>query len=807
MYKYDIIREEIIPGSLEDFRALMHEIYELQPQFREDSIFLQGERTPPDYPENVGRWEVTLGGTLQQRGFILARQLPNGTTKLQFAYHSKFQPIGPQFDIEFINYIMKQDTLMNSNADILIITVTRVESRAVVDVFKKVAGQVAKATPIDDRVYHDLSVVNGARVFMVQSEMGSGGLGASHQTVQKGITALSPTMVIMVGIAFGVNADKQSIGDVLVSRQLMLYELQRVGTEEDKPKLIPRGDRPHASPRLINLFRSADLHWDESKAEVYFGLILSGEKLVDNIDFQQQLREFEPEAIGGEMEGAGLYVACQDAKVDWILVKSICDWADGHKGQNKDTQQRLAAHNAASFVVHVLQHAPPLRTPVLQDFPGESLYKDRDRNVPESRNPSSNFGDRLIKILSEMIALHDDGNRKRLLHRLPPEPVSAIARYPASGADLYSIVESAAGWGKLDSGEWPLVVIAQNALSLAKGTQPGRKLEALLAELDRTPPTTSSSIYGKSQRARTPSSVEPPPPPSLNSVILEAREAVLNSRPDVASRIRDYMAFLTNKIDAIAPDFSERDNLDELLVQAIDKSTVLVIEFSQIAKIIAEVNSYDAALALYKGFEDILNKYDLPVGFSGHYGPTDFDFYKFIGHELFVSFVSFLLRERRWEVITAILDEDIYVRNRPNFRIVSFDYISDYVELIGYKSKYVGLKSIIGHAEILNKRHTTGNLSEVLPFNEFVDTDFFLFLRSEDWWPWSTFYLRRDIPRFLLESTRERYAANLLHPLAVEDIQSLRKRVIERMETWKSWETGMRVNPIGTFNIDAIGSR
>ena len=56
LYKYDIIREEIIFGSLEDFRALMHEIYQLQPSFAEDSIFLQGERTPSDYLENMGRW-------------------------------------------------------------------------------------------------------------------------------------------------------------------------------------------------------------------------------------------------------------------------------------------------------------------------------------------------------------------------------------------------------------------------------------------------------------------------------------------------------------------------------------------------------------------------------------------------------------------------------------------------------------------------------------------------------------------------------------------------------------------------------
>ena len=97
----------------------------------------------------------------------------------------------------------------------------------------------------------------------------------------------------------------------------------------------------------------ADLLWDGAK--VRFGVVLTGEKLVDNIDFRDQLRSFEPEAIGGEMEGAGLYVACQDKKVDWILIKAICDWADGNKAQDKDLRQQTAAQNAAEFVLYALE--------------------------------------------------------------------------------------------------------------------------------------------------------------------------------------------------------------------------------------------------------------------------------------------------------------------------------------------------------------------------------------------------------------------------------------------------------------------
>jgi nucleoside phosphorylase/tetratricopeptide (TPR) repeat protein len=244
-------------------------------------------------------------------------------------------------------------------ADVLIVTVTKVESQAVLEVFSQATGHAAKRVQLAGKMYRDLGVVNGASVFMVRSEMGAGGLGSAQQTVDKGLASLSPAAVIMVGVAFGVDNKKQTMGDILVSKQLMLYDLQRVGAAKDgTEEIIPRGDRAHASTGLLDRLRSTDEEWNNEKAKVHFGLILSGEKLVDNLEFRQRILRLEPEAIGGEMEGAGLYTACQDRKVDWILVKGICDWADGHKERNRNKRQQSAAHNAACFVLQMLQQAP-----------------------------------------------------------------------------------------------------------------------------------------------------------------------------------------------------------------------------------------------------------------------------------------------------------------------------------------------------------------------------------------------------------------------------------------------------------------
>lgn len=317
-------------------------------------------------------------------------------------------------------------------ADILIVTVTKVESLAVLNSFEKATSDKAKTITIDDRVYRDLGEICGSRIFMALSEMGATGLGAAQQAVQKGITALNPHAVIMVGIAFGVNEQDQSIGDILVSKQLMLYETQRVGKND---KIVPRGDKPHASPRLVNYLQSAHLDWDGDKVE--FGLILSGEKLVDNINYRKSLIKLESEAIGGEMEGAGLYTACQDEKVDWILVKAICDWADGNKHQDKKTRQQQAAQNATAFVLHALQHAPLERppsfktgntTPYSSDISYVSIATEskitESSSSAELEQLRSELGGIYAEKLESIIAMRGAGNIEAAWDKLAIELVS-----------------------------------------------------------------------------------------------------------------------------------------------------------------------------------------------------------------------------------------------------------------------------------------------------------------------------------------------------------------------------------------------
>lgn len=90
------------------------------------------------------------------------------------------------------------------------------------------------------------------------------------------------------------------------------------------------------------------------------GPLLFGEKLVDDAEFKASLFERFPDAIGGEMEGAGVAAAADRKKCKWILIKAICDWGDGTKAKN---HQEFAAAAAIDLVVHVLNQANALHDP------------------------------------------------------------------------------------------------------------------------------------------------------------------------------------------------------------------------------------------------------------------------------------------------------------------------------------------------------------------------------------------------------------------------------------------------------------
>jgi nucleoside phosphorylase len=239
------------------------------------------------------------------------------------------------------------DAIPQPPVDVLLVTVTPIEASTVLRKFQEETNEECKSHALGAIIYYNLGIVGGASVFMIRTEMGSATPGGSLSATQAAIAHLRPRFVISVGIAFGMKKGNQNIGDILISKQMASYEPQKIKPDDT----FARGDTVTVLPPILTKVRDAENYWLKTP-KLHIGLIISGEKLVNSPDYLAALQGQYPEAIGGEMEGAGVYAAASASSTPWIVIKAICDWGDGDK--NDDHQSR-AAKNATDFVVFLLK--------------------------------------------------------------------------------------------------------------------------------------------------------------------------------------------------------------------------------------------------------------------------------------------------------------------------------------------------------------------------------------------------------------------------------------------------------------------
>lgn len=233
---------------------------------------------------------------------------------------------------------------------IAIITAVEIELQTVLKKLKPPNGKRKLWKVIDGSETYYIGRFGEFDTVVTMCNVGTIGASGATLAVDSLIRTWDPIGIIMVGIAFGANKTKQHVGDVLVASNIIPYENQRIGD-----RIIYRNPVAPSSHELINRIRNT-FDWDfrrpdNIKVGKHIGQILSGEKLVDNIDFKNELLEQYPQVIGGEMEGSGLWSAADKHKKSWILIKSVCDWGDGEK---HDNYQPLAAASAVSLCEFIL---------------------------------------------------------------------------------------------------------------------------------------------------------------------------------------------------------------------------------------------------------------------------------------------------------------------------------------------------------------------------------------------------------------------------------------------------------------------
>ena len=289
---------------------------------------------------------------------------------------SKYPPLRVAPKRETLN--KKELGPMLASCEILLITANYIEG----SVLSKRLIELNKVDFLEgvteDKVRYQFSNINGKPIVHIwPQETSSFTEHGSFNALQAAFERFTPKYVFSVGVAFGADPTQQTLGDVLVADHLVFYDsFNKVnnGTIILSPDEVQRiGDDILGGLPDLN-----DPEWPKTELgkdfEWYRGTLLAGGSVlsdsVEKLRLMEAAKSMSYRVIGGEMEGSGLYFACNGGgrNIPFTIVKGICDWAINKNGwsfatnenhsqkQIKDLVQAFACDNAFKVLCYILDH-------------------------------------------------------------------------------------------------------------------------------------------------------------------------------------------------------------------------------------------------------------------------------------------------------------------------------------------------------------------------------------------------------------------------------------------------------------------
>lgn len=178
-------------------------------------------------------------------------------------------------------------------------------------------------------------------------------------TAARGIrlrNATSAQAIVQVGMAFGVDEQLQSVGDVVISSSIIPYD-NRLIVGDDGYRIDYSGTKSQiAREALVGMLQHEIQHGNHS-FQIHFGAILSGGARIRSRKFRDELVAHFPaeKIVGGEMEGVGLLSAATEPDNPvWCIVKGISDFAEEKRSRTFKQNRTLACRNAAELLISAL---------------------------------------------------------------------------------------------------------------------------------------------------------------------------------------------------------------------------------------------------------------------------------------------------------------------------------------------------------------------------------------------------------------------------------------------------------------------
>jgi nucleoside phosphorylase len=188
-----------------------------------------------------------------------------------------------------------------------------------------------------------------------------------------------PQYILLVGICGGFKATRDGFkhGDIVVSDRVFYYEPQKESSHgtENRGRDLFRSADGSGQYRQTSLCALAEMTNKKTpflqvdtnlikcecpgedvahyKPTTHVGIVCSGEKVIADESFVDELLSLSPKAISVEMEAAGIATACIGTDTSFLVVKAVSDFADKQK---KDGYRMFAAQAAAAFTLTLITY-------------------------------------------------------------------------------------------------------------------------------------------------------------------------------------------------------------------------------------------------------------------------------------------------------------------------------------------------------------------------------------------------------------------------------------------------------------------
>ncbi len=223
----------------------------------------------------------------------------------------------------------------------------------------------------------------------------------------------------------------------------------------------------------------------------------------------------------------------------------------------------------------------------------------------------------------------------------------------------------------------------------------------------------------------------------------EALRQASNAAPGL---IREYGEALVDELKALSPVQADEEPFDETVIKAVNAMRPYARQFAEIVQTAVRFAQndrvWDSILAVHEHLGTLMFRDRDMMQWNRH----QFDAFKIIAHDSFVSTVALALDEERFDLVEKALSRPFLVDLSDHGRsrtTADFSVFRQYVESIDVRKQRLKSNKISLDAELLHEAFPRGSVPS---FDSLMQADFVLFVRAmgqssrNNWYPYSLIF-------------------------------------------------------------------